>query len=331
SIKITGEVAAGANFTKKIKRGQAVRIFTGAMIPAGADTVVMQEKSSVLANELFIEDTQLSLGTNVRNKGEQIKKGKVALAKGSTLTAGAIGYLAALGIVKVKVVSKPKVAVITTGNELVSPGNKLNAGQIFESNSYMLRAALLSVQVDNVKLFSVPDNETKIFNCLKRAIKNFDLVLITGGISVGDYDFVGSSLEKIGVNNIFYKINQKPGKPLFFGNSGKTPVFALPGNPAAVLSCFYEYVFTALQIMRGQKNIFLPNVQLPISTDFSKKKGISLFLKGNISPNGVIPLKGQESFVLSSFAVADCLIYLPEHSENLKTGELVEVHLLPGI
>lgn len=330
-IKLAGEVAAGAIFTKKLKSGQAVRIYTGAMVPEGADTVVMQEKIKVLDDVLCIEDEQLKQGSNVRKKGEQIKKRKIALTKGSALTAGAIGYLAAMGITSVKVISKPKVAVITTGSELIEPGNKLKVGQIFESNSFALEAALHSVHITAVKSFSASDNEQKIYNTLKRCIHNYDLVLITGGISVGDYDFVGKTLKKLGVKNIFYKIKQKPGKPLFFGKSGKTIVFALPGNPAAVLSCFYEYVFPAIQIMQGRKDPFLKRVQLPITKDYAKKKGLSFFLKGKISGETVIPLEGQESFVLSSFAIADCLIYLPEEFENIKAGELVEVHLLPSM
>ncbi|MCG3165351.1 MAG: Molybdopterin molybdenumtransferase [Bacteroidia bacterium] len=330
-INIVGEVAAGDTLTKKLKSGEALRVFTGAMVPEGADTVVMQEKIKVLDDVLCIEDEQLKQGSNVRKKGEQIKKRKIALTKGSALTAGAIGYLAAMGITSVKVISKPKVAVITTGSELIEPGNKLKVGQIFESNSFALEAALHSVHITAVKSFSASDNEQKIYNTLKRCIHNYDLVLITGGISVGDYDFVGKTLKKLGVKNIFYKIKQKPGKPLFFGKSGKTIVFALPGNPAAVLSCFYEYVFPAIQIMQGRKDPFLKRVQLPITKDYAKKKGLSFFLKGKISGETVIPLEGQESFVLSSFAIADCLIYLPEEFENIKAGELVEVHLLPSM
>lgn len=330
-INIVGEVAAGATFTRKLKSGEALRIYTGAMVPEGADTVVMQEKVKVSDTELHIDDGNLKHGSNVRKKGEQIKKRNIALTKGNTITAGAIGYMAAMGVTHVKAISKPKVAVITTGSELIKPGNKLKKGQIFESNSYALEAALQSVRIEKVDTFSVADNEVKIYNILKSSIGSYDLVLLTGGISVGDYDFVGKTLKKLGVKNIFFKIKQKPGKPLFFGKSRKTAVFALPGNPAAVLSCFYEYVFPALQIMQGRKNIFLKKVQLPLSKNYPKKKGLSFFLKGKISGDTVVPLEGQESFVLSSFATADCLIFLPEESENIKDGELVEVHLLPGL
>lgn len=329
--KIIGEVAAGNVFSTKLKKGQSVRIFTGAPVPTGADTVVMQEKTERINNVIVINDTTLKKGSNIRTLGSQIKKGHTALPKGYVLTAGAIGYLAAMGITTVNIISKPKVVIIATGSELVKPGKKLQQGKIYESNSYALDAALQSINIKPISSLSVTDSEAKILNCLKLSIQKADLILICGGISVGDYDFVGKSLKKLGVKNIFYKIKQKPGKPLFFGKSGNTLIFGLPGNPAAVLSCFYEYVFPAIQIMQGKKNTFLKKVKLPISKDYSKKQGLSFFLKGKISGGTVIPLEGQESFVLSSFALADCLIYLPEDSENIKAGEMVEVHMLPGL
>ena len=330
-IKIIGEVAAGGSFKQKIVSGQAVRIFTGAPVPKGATAIVMQEKIAVDNGFLVISDQALKKGSNIREEGSQIKKGQIAIKKGCELTAGSIGYLAAMGITTVKTISSPRISIIATGSELIKPGKTLKPGQIYESNSFALNAALKSINIKPVNSIAVSDNETKILNSLKRSIQSADIVLITGGISVGDYDFTGLSLRKLGVKNIFFKIKQKPGKPLFFGKSGNTLIFGLPGNPAAVLSCFYEYVFTAIQIMQGRKNIFIKKAQLPISKDYSKKMGLSLFLKGKTAVNNVVPLEGQESFVLSSFAIADCLIYLPEEREDIKAGELVEVHFLPGI
>lgn len=330
-IKIVGEVPAGKYFDKKIKPGEAVRIFTGAPVPAGTDTVVMQEKVTVENNFLLIQSQILSKGANIRKAGSQIKKGESALAKGSVITCGGIGYLAAMGISKIKTVSTPKVAVIVTGTELKKPGEKLGKGHIYESNSFALNAALKSVGVLVQNNYSVTDSESKTLEILKKVINNFDLIIITGGISVGDYDFVGEALEKLNVKNIFYKIRQKPGKPLFFGKKNNTLIFGLPGNPAAVLSCFYEYVYPALGIMQGKKDVFLKKVFLPILKDYSKKNGLSFFLKGKIMSTGVMPLEGQESYILSSFAMADCLIYLSEESQNIKKNDVVEVHLLPGL
>lgn len=330
-IKIVGEVAAGEVFNGTLNAGQAVRIFTGAPIPVGADTVIMQEKIMVENNNLIINDPSLKYAANVRRAGSQIEKGKIAFPKGTIITPGGIGYLAAMGVTSVNVIPSPRITVIVTGSELKKPGKSLSKGEIYESNSYTLQAALKSIGLKVHNINSIPDNQAKTLNVLKKAIKNSDLILITGGISVGKYDFVGSALTQLGVKNIFYKINQKPGKPLFFGKNKNTLIFGLPGNPAAVLSCFYEYVFPSINIMKGKKEVFLRKIQLPIAANYPKKAGLSFFLKGRLSEKSVIPLEGQESYILSSFASADCLIYLPADKENIEKGEMVEVHLLPGL
>ncbi len=329
AIKVIGEVAAGSAFQKTIYDGQAVRIFTGAPVPRGADTVIMQERASIEKGNLILNDPGLQLGANIRKAGSQIKKGNKAFSKGTIITPGGIGYLTAMGLTHVNVVSAPRITIIVTGSELKKPGKSLSKGEIYESNSFALAAALNSIHIEVKKIISVRDNEKQVFDTIKKATLNSDLVLITGGISVGDYDFVGTSLKKLGVENIFYKVKQKPGKPLFFGKYKSSLIFGLPGNPAAVLSCFYEYVFTSIRAMQGRKDVFLNKIFLPISKDYSKKIGLSHFLKGKISENTVIPLEGQESYILSSFAIADSLIYLPEECSGVKAGDIVEVHILP--
>lgn len=329
-IKIEGEIPAGKVFNRKLNSGQCVRIYTGAYVPDKGDTVVMQEKAINENGYLIINDPFLKKGANIRKAGSQIKKGAVALSKKTLITPGGIGYIAAMGIARIKVVSKPVITIIVTGSELKKPGDKLSAGKIYESNSYALDAVLKSIGQQAKDIYSIKDDEQELSRTIKRSVKNSNLVLITGGISVGDYDFTGKSLNHLGVKNIFYKIKQKPGKPLFFGKINETLIFGLPGNPAAVLSSFYEYVYPAIKLMQGYRDPFLSKIQLPIGINFPKKKGLSLFLKGKISTNKVIPLDGQESYILSSFAIADCLIYLPEESENIEAGQLVEVHKLPG-
>lgn len=332
-IKIIAEVAAGNFFKGSLKSGQAIRIFTGAPVPAGADCIVMQEKVTIEKDCLQIHDSTIKQHANIRPEGSQIKKGALALPKGTVLTAGAIGFIAGMGIASVNVTRKPVVNVIVTGTELQKPGNFLKGGQIYESNSYSILAALKSIGISTANVQSVPDNEEEVTTIISNSINSCDVLLLSGGISVGDYDFVESALKTIGVQTIFYKVKQKPGKPLFFGKYKNTLIFALPGNPAAVLCCFYEYVFPALQLMRGFDLSHLKGksqIQLPIACNYSKKSGLSFFLKGKISDNSVIPLEGQESYILSSFAIADCLIYLPEETENVVKGELVEVHKLPG-
>lgn len=331
SIRIAGEIPAGKDFNKKLSSGSAVRIFTGAPVPKGADAVVMQEKVTVKDGYIFINDDLLNKGSNIRKAGSQISKGSVALTAKTKITPGGVGYLAAMGISTVKIIAKPVITIIVTGNELKKPGTKLSKGQIYESNSYALETALQSVGQTAKQILRIKDNEKDLVNALGKALKNSDLVLITGGISVGDYDFTGKALAKLKVKNIFYKVKQKPGKPLFFGKGRKSIVFGLPGNPAAVLSCFYEYVHPAIKLMMGFNEPFIPKMKLPIAVDCNKKVGLSVFLKGKIIDGKALPLDGQESYILSSFAVADCLIYLAEERGNVKEGEVVEIHILPGL
>jgi molybdopterin molybdotransferase len=185
------------------------------------------------------------------------------------------------------------------------------------------------MHVRSAEILSVDDDEKETIEKLKIVIGKSDIVLTTGGISVGKYDFVGKVLQQLGVQNIFYKVSHKPGKPLFFGKLNSCLVFGLPGNPAAALSCFYEYVYPAIRIMQGHENIFLKKQIIQVEDNISKKEGLALFLKGQLSNGKVNVLHGQESNNISSFAAADCLIYLPAQKGNISAGELVEIHFLP--
>ena len=224
-IRIAGESSAGKSFTKKIKRGQAIRIFTGAEIPAGADAVVMQEKISVKADQLFIADENIFPGLNIRKKGSHIKKGTLAISKGTILTPAAIGLLASMGLKIIPVFKKPAVAIIVTGNELQKPGTKLSRGKIYESNAVTLESALKQSGTENLKTFFAKDNEQQTKNIFKKSLKGYDFILFSGGISVGDYDFVGTVLRKEKVKEVFYKVKQKPGKPLYFGTKNKKYIY----------------------------------------------------------------------------------------------------------
>lgn len=328
-IKVIGESAAGKSFSKKIKDGEAVRIFTGAEIPAGADTVEMQEKTSVSNDKLIIQDDKIFQGANIRYKGSQIKKQALALEKNSRLNPGSIGFLASIGISKVKVISKPKVAIIVTGNELQKPGAKLKIGNIYESNSVALQTALHSAGINFIKKFIVEDNKKSIRATFKNAMKHYDFILFTGGISVGDYDFVGKVMEEEKVKTIFYKVKQKPGKPLFFGTKNKNYIFGLPGNPASVLTCFYEYVIPALRKFHGYENPFLKSISVSLTKTINKKSGLTHFLKAVTDYKTATPLEGQESFIMKSFSDSNCFIVVPEEVETINAGDEVEIHLLP--
>ncbi len=327
-LEISGEMAAGTTTALEIKNGQASRIFTGAPLPEGADTVVMQEKVTLENQRLVIHDENLSQGLNVRPKGSEVKQGAVAMAAGTALSPAAIGFLAGIGKDQVEVYRPPVVAVILTGNELQDPGKELAFGQVYEANSYQLKTALEKTGVKEIHIFRAEDDPEILRQILEQALEVSDMVLLNGGVSVGDYDFVTRAAEHCGIEEKFHKIRQKPGKPLFFGTKGEKLVFGLPGNPSSSLTCFYEYVLPAVEQLSGLKNS-IQKLQAVVTHDYTKPAGLTHFLKAFYEEGTVTPLHAQESYRLHSFAQANCFLVLPEESIGCKKGDAVEIHLLP--
>lgn len=327
-LKIAGEIAAGNNESFTLSPEKAVRIFTGAAVPPGADTVIMQEKTKTENGELIIEDPALQQGTSVRPRGSEIKAGALALKKEDTLSPAAIGFLAGIGINQLNVYPVPSITIIITGNELLEPGNPLQHGQVYESNSFALKAALKQLQMDRVQILSATDKADIVTKSLQKGLEQSDVVLLTGGISVGDYDFVLQAATDCAVQKLFHKVKQRPGKPLYFGTKQEKLVFGLPGNPSSVLTCFYQYVVPALQKLTKRK-IDLQKISIPIARSFQKAPGLTHFLKGTYNGKIATPLDAQESYRLSSFAKANCLIQIDEETTTLKEGEFVDVYLLP--
>ncbi len=327
-LKIIGEVAAGSNENLSLAPGNAVRIFTGAAVPSGADTVVMQEKIRTDNGELIIEDEMIQQGTSVRPKGSEIKARELAIERENVLSPAAIGFLAGIGINEVNVFPNPSITIIITGNELQEPGKPLQHGQVYESNSFALKAVLEQLQIENIQILYTNDNPNATTSALKKALEQSDLVLLTGGISVGDYDFVLQAATDCGVQKLFHKVKQRPGKPLYAGTRGNKLVFGLPGNPSSVLTCFYQYVIPALEKLTKRK-IGLQKINMPLGKSFQKAAGLTHFLKGSCSGNTAVPLDAQESYRLSSFAKANCLIEIAEERTSLNGGDAVNVYLLP--
>lgn len=324
-LEICGEIQAGNRADIRLKPLQAVRVFTGAALPAEADTVVMQEQVTKNENAIRINNVQLVKGTNVRPMGSQTTKGELALDKGQLLTAPGISFLAGIGIQNVEVYSNPLISIIITGKELIRPGENLTEGKIYESNSFGLIAALHALGIAPVSVELVDDEEEEIAKAFNSQIHN-DLLILTGGVSVGDYDLVPKMLEKCGVKNLFHRVKQKPGKPIYFGKLDKTLVFGLPGNPASVLSCFYEYVVPAISHFTKRK--YLKKLKMPLANDYKKKAGLTHFLKGKTNKAEVTILDNQESYKMNSFALADCLVELEEGGENYLKGDMVEVLMI---
>ena len=327
-FKLVGEMAAGSDKALEIRPDEAARIFTGAALPSGADTVVMQEKVALEDGQIRIEDRGVQAFQHVRERGAEIKSGALAMQAGTVLSPAAIGFLAGIGIPEVQAIPAPVVSIILTGNELQEPGNTLAFGQVYEANSAMLKAALAPLGIRDVSVLRAEDDLKILEDVLSQALLQADLVLLTGGVSVGDYDFVVAAARNCGVKQAFHKIRQKPGKPLFFGSKYQKIVFGLPGNPSSVLSCFYQYVVPAIGRMMG-KALGLDIAQAVLTHDYTKAPGLTHFLKGRFDNGNVTPLHAQESFRLHSFAEANCLIVLEETASDYKAGEQVEVHLLP--
>lgn len=328
NVLVSGLSQTGDTKETIFKKGSAIRIYTGAAVPNGADTVIIQEHVELHGNHIVLNHEAPKTGSNIRLAGSQIKIDECAAQAGTLLNAGTVGYLIGLGIEAVEVIPKPKIGIIVTGKELVKLGSNLMHGQVYESNSIMLKAALQDGNLVPELIAYANDIEAEITATIKKAIATCEVVLVTGGISVGDFDFVGKAFENLGVEKLFYKVKQKPGKPLYAGKLGNTFLFGLPGNPSSVLSCYYEYVVPCLRKMRGYSFEANNKQFLPLGENTHKKGTLTNFLKGRIDKGFVFICEGQESYKLSAFTQANCLVMLQAEQNELMEGEIVEVHTL---
>ena len=305
SFEIVGEIQAGDTQNHQLKSGQAFRIFTGARVPKDCQAVIMQEKTRLEHGNVIIEDSP-EPGKNIRYTGEQIKKGSEVFSTGQKINSSVIGLLSSFGMMDVNVFTKPNITLLTTGNELIQPGKSLKEGQLYESNSHTLRATLNQLGFSSA-YHHIKDDLESTRMAIAQHLDRSDILLISGGISVGDYDFVKKGLEQNGVEEIFYRVFQKPGKPLYFGKKGTKFVFGLPGNPASSLVCLYVYVFPLLKKLSGGPFEGLTSLELPLASDFSIKTDRPSFLKAKIEGNQVEILEGQGSSMLYTMATGNAL------------------------
>lgn len=326
-FKLVGEIAAGSAERFQLKSNECVRIFTGSAVPESAVSVVQQEWVERNGNTISLT-REVSENQNIRPQGEQMQTGSVALEKGTIITPATIGFLNMLGIRMVEVFRKPSAAILVTGNELVPAGKPLEYGQVYESNAHMLQAALKDEGITS-EFQHVKDSLEATKTAIQNGFDNHDLVIISGGISVGDHDHVGTALAELGTEEVFYKVMQKPGKPLYFGLKYGKAVFALPGNPAASLTCYYEYVLPLVRRSFGRKDDTLLSLQLPFASGKVSSIGRAQFLKARIENGKVHILEGQSSAMLNTFAQSNALVYVKPNTSQPEVGELVEVHLLP--
>lgn len=326
-LHVMGEIVAGQAPTRLSKSEQTYRIMTGAPVPRGADAVLEKEKAVIEGDFLKIS-LPVPAGRHVRQPGEEIQKGALALPKHSLLHPGTIGFLASLGLDRVPVFAKPRVSVITTGSELECPGKSLEPGKIYNSNSAFLMSALMQMKITPILVRQVKDHPKLIRRVLGFALKESDIVIATGGVSAGEHDFVKMLLEEAGVETLFWKVSQKPGKPIYFGQKNGTLVFGLPGNPASVFTCFYEYVYPAIRLRMGHKQPYLAESGAFLAESLKADPGKSVFLKGRVSKHAAKPLAKQQSHMLSTLAETNALLVV-NRVENLKEGDAVTAHWLP--
>jgi len=325
---VVGEIKAGDDISVGLSPGECVRIYTGAAVPESSDAIIIQENTEEKNGKISVR-LEYKKSDHIRLKSSQIKKGELALKKNMLLNPAAIGFLAMLGIETVEVFLNPKISIIVTGNEIVRVGEELKRGKIYESNSVVLNAALKQMNINVNHQFTVEDDKNELKKKIELAIADSDILILSGGISVGKYDFVFDALKELGTKETYYKIYQKPGKPMFAGKLKGTFVFALPGNPASALVCFYEYVYPSIRKMCGFVNYELRKLMLKTVSGIKKKEGKAAFIRSKITDEGVMELEGQGSDMLRSFSEADSFIYLDLDKGNITQNELVEVHLLP--
>ncbi|MGP0565317.1 molybdopterin molybdotransferase MoeA [Nitrospina sp. 32_T5] len=329
-LELVDEVAAGSIGTITLKSNQAIRIMTGAPIPPGADAVLMQEDTDKNGNFVFAKD-KATIGENIRLAGEDVKTGDVVVPKGNVITPAHVGMMAVCGRSSVTVGQRPTVAILSTGDEIVDLDQVPEGSQIYNSNGYMLMAQVASAGGIPRYMGVARDDEKDLLEKFEWALES-DIVLSSGGVSVGDYDLVKASLQKMGNEMVFWKVAMKPGKPLAFGKIGETPVFGLPGNPVSSFVSFEQFVRPAIKKMMGARDLSPRTVQATLTETIKKKTDRVHFMSAVVSWDGgdctVTPAEQQGSGVLKSTVAANGLLVFPLEISELRKGERVTVQLL---
>jgi molybdopterin molybdotransferase len=329
-LRITAVEPAGVVVDAPLTAGTAVKLFTGSVIPPGADTVVRIEDAEERDGGVTVHAPHPP-GANIRGAGEDIAPGQVVLRVGTVLGPADLGVLASIGRASVAVHRQPRVAILSTGTELVEVDEEPGPGQVVNSNAYTLAAACREAGAEPVTLPIVRDRLEEVRARLAEALAA-DAVLTSGGVSVGDLDFVKAALDAEGVEQLFWRVAQKPGKPLAVGRRGGTLVFGLPGNPVSALVCFYLYVRPALRRMQGHTRLHLPVVAAELSAPLRKAKALTEFVRVQLRarPDGwtATPFSSQSSGVLTSLADGAGLLVGPADSDALAAGRSYPVLVL---
>nr|WP_315596953.1 gephyrin-like molybdotransferase Glp [uncultured Cupriavidus sp.] len=341
ALEVIGTAYAGNAFAGEVQANQAVRIMTGAVMPAGCDTVIPQEFVEIQAggNLIRFAPDQVRAGDNRRLRGEDLARGQSALRAGRILTPADLGLLASLGIPEVKVRRRLRVAFFSTGDELRSVGEPLDAGCVYDSNRYTLHGMLRRLNVELIDMGVVRDDPETMEAAFRSACENADAIITSGGVSVGDADYTKQIMAKLG-DVTFWKIAMRPGRPMAFGriasNGHEAMLFGLPGNPVAVMVTFYHFVRAALHRLMGADVAPLPRIRARSTTPIRKKPGRTEYQRGiaamGADGNLEVRLTGQQgSGVLRSMSEANCFIVLDHDQDTVLAGDLVEIMLFDGL
>lgn len=331
-LKVIAKIPAGDHHQIRLKPGTAALVMTGAILPEGSDAVVPMQ--SVQTNDENVKiKKSVDQGENVRYKGSELRKNDGVLEAGKNITPGTVAMFAALGYPSVTIHKKPRVAVVTTGDELVDISQPAIGGKVRDSNAFFLDAALHKAGVETYMIERVPDEAKLLLYAVSKSIESADIIIVTGGVSVAEYNVMGPIFSELGVEQHFWEVAITPDKPVFFGTKGNKIVFGLPGNPVVVGMLFYELVLPAILTMIGRRAVYLQRVSAMLESTLTKKPGRLEFIRGYLSWIGdswsVVPFMKQESHMMSTFAKANCIIVFPESRERMEKGENVDVHLLP--
>ncbi len=334
SYRVVAEVLAGSHYQKTVERGEAVKIMTGAPMPLGADTVVMREQATQNGELVSFAGAKIKAGQNVRQAGEDLAQGQAVFSIGQRVLSPEMGMLASLGFAHADVFRSLKVAIFSTGDEVQAPGGDIEPNSIFDSNRFTLTGLLKQLGCQVIDLGIIEDDEAKMMQVLEQAAKQSDVVITSGGVSVGDADFIKSALEKLGQID-FWRINMRPGRPLAFGQISGKPFFGLPGNPVAVMVSFINFVEPALRKMQGEQGWQPLKVNAIALEDLRSRQGRTEFSRGVYAFNaqGQLTVRTtgkQGSGILRSMSEANCLIEIAPAIDTVKVGESVTIIPLQG-
>lgn len=334
-LQLLARQKAGAYFLGEIKKGQAIKIMTGAPLPRGADAVIPQEEVEEKDNYIIIK-RKVGQGENIRYAGEDIKKGQKIIEAGTVLRPIHLGLLAACGCAEVFVYLQPKVFALITGDELCPPGKPLKKGLIYDANSYLIGGLVMSTGAKLVGVKKVKDKLPLLLKNIQKAMEKADILITSGGVSVGDYDLVKEAAEKLGAQRIFWQVAQKPAKPLAFykfkSRDRDIYLFGLPGNPGAVFIAFEEYVRPFIKKMMGRSDYLPKRIEAILTHSLRKKRGRLNFLRVYLHLDDgkwlATSAGAQESGILSTLRETQGLALIPAEIESLEAGTKIEVHLL---